>query len=216
MSRASATVAKTRRAAAIAAAVWLAGALAACSAAPRGGAGGQGEAGDGTGTEEGDVLPALSWDGYLVSDASAATDSADAKFTTGALASSGARLAVLHFSEYSEVGSRHGAVDLSAAGADLSAAGGIAAEILVSRSGSEPNGNELREWAWGLQLHITTLRDAADAPGATWAAVGITEVALVVELPSMKILARYEGRPGGNGPSSAAQAIPDALARLRQ
>lgn len=164
----------------------------------------------------GSTLAPLRWEGYVSPDGAAlARDQGHGPYSPDDLRRSGRSLALVHFADFDCPGCRSSALSLAARGAELSLAGAAVVEVLVSKQYSDPaNRTHLDAWVATYDLTVTTVIDAPGHELESLDAIGIRETAVIVELPSMRILWRATGDLFGVGASSVELAATELVSRL--
>jgi len=93
-------------------------------------------------------------------------------------------------------------------------AGGVVLEIMASSSGGPPVRNQLEAWITNNGLKVTCVMDISTTMTVTLNTYGIRESAFIVDLPTARIIRKYNGRVDGVGPSAISQANAEMLRLL--
>ena len=162
------------------------------------------------GTQVGDTLPFLRWEGYVAErlDGGLVSDGPLASYSSDDMRRSGKSLALLHVADFDCPGCNHAATVLAAGAHDLQERGALVVEVLGSSEFTNPADRaHLDAWVTTYELSFTSVIDAPGHELATLNAVGIRETALVIELTTMQVMFRATGNLAQDGPTSLDTAL---------
>ncbi|MSP59701.1 MAG: hypothetical protein EXR72_05045 [Myxococcales bacterium] len=87
-------------------------------------------------------------------------------------------------------------------------------EVLETNGFQAPAKSNLDAWINAYKVPVTTVKDAAGMPLATFNALGVRESLFLVDLKTMKIVDKINGSVLGMGDSAVKTAIPKMLKLL--
>ncbi|HEX3596272.1 MAG TPA: hypothetical protein VHU80_14280 [Polyangiaceae bacterium] len=162
------------------------------------------------GTQVGDILPFLRWQGYVDAsgDGGLVSDGPFSAYSSDDMRRSGKRLALLHVADFDCPGCNHAVTVLATGAHAVEERGALVVEVLGSfEFTNAADRKHLDAWIGAYDLTMTSVIDAPGHPLTTLNDVGVRETALVVDPTTMRVVFRMTGDLAGIGPASLSGAF---------